>query len=319
MQEQMQEKMQDQMQDQPIISDLSDAATASPNLVQSVAEIARDPGAALNGTQQWLADRSPMLIGWAVEILGVFLVLFIAWLVARWLSRLTTRGLTRAGVDLTLVRFFAKLVKWSILLFAILACLGQYGFETTSFAAVLAATGFAIGLAFQGSLSNFSAGIMLLVFRPFKVGDVVSVAGTTGKVFEIELFTTAIDTFDNRRFIVPNSEIFGATIENTSYHCTRRVDVNVGASYDADIDATRAALHNAIESLENVLVEPEPAVYLKELGGSSVDWVVRVWVNTSEYWPTKEALTRAVKMKMDDAGIGIPYPQMDVHLFTPES
>ncbi|MCA9296001.1 MAG: mechanosensitive ion channel, partial [Phycisphaerales bacterium] len=301
------------MQDQPILNDLTDATIQKPGLAEKAAGIMNDPTATLSGWKQWLVDKSPLLVEWAFEIVGVFLLLFIAWLVARWLSRMTTRALTKAKIDLTLVRFFAKLVKWSIMLFAIMACLGQFGFEMTSFAAVIAAAGFAIGLAFQGSLSNFSAGIMLLVFRPFKVGDVVNVAGTSGKVFEIELFTTAIDTFDNRRFIVPNSAIFGATIENVSYHGTRRVDVNVGASYDADIDATRAALKSAIETIENRIDEPESVVVLKELGASSVDWTVRVWVKASDYWPTKEALTRAVKMKLDDAGIGIPYPQMDVH------
>jgi small conductance mechanosensitive channel len=187
----------------------------------------------------------------------------------------------------------------------------------TGFAAVIGASALAVGLAFQGSLSNFAAGVMLLVFRPFKVGDVVNVAGQTGKIDEIGLFTTTMDTADNRRLILPNGSVFGAVIENISYHDTRRLDVAVGSEYPADLDRTREVLLRAARSLPTVLADPEPAAVLLELGDSSINWSVRVWVNAADYWPTRDALTRAVKLALDEAGIGIPFPQMDVHLDAP--
>jgi len=155
---------------------------------------------------------------------------------------------------------------------------------------------------------------MLLIFRPFKVGDVVRVADVFGTVDEIELFTTAVDTFDKRRIIVPNNQIVGAIIENVSYHKQRRVDVSVGVEYAADIDQTRAVLEKAAASVEQGLKDPAPQVVLGDLGDSSVGWTVRVWVNAGDFWPAKEAATRAVKTHLDEAGIGIPFPQMDVHL-----
>jgi small conductance mechanosensitive channel len=155
---------------------------------------------------------------------------------------------------------------------------------------------------------------MLLVFRPFSVGDKVTVAGVTGSVDEIGLFTTSLDSPDNRRFVVPNSEIFGSTIENYTHHDTRRVDVAVGTDYDADLAETRSVLERAAGGLDAVRDEPAPQIYLDELGGSSINWSVRVWADTDDYWSVREDLTRAVKDGLDDAGIGIPYPNMDVHV-----
>lgn len=206
------------------------------------------------------------------------------------------------------------MVKWLILLFAVLGCLGMFGVSVTSFAAVLAASAFAIGLAFQGSLSNFSSGVMLLVFRPFNVGDFVSVAGHTGTVHEIGLFTTTMDTPDNRRLILPNSSTFGAVIENVAHNPTRRVDVGVGTDYSADLDRTREVLLKAALEIPNQVPGKKPQVVLGELGASSVDWRVRVWVKTADYGPTKEALTRSIKYALDKASISIPFPQMDVHM-----
>ena len=216
--------------------------------------------------------------------------------------------------DETLTKFLAKLVRWGILLLVGLSCLSYFGVETTSFAAVIGAAGLAIGLAFQGTLSNFAAGAMLLIFRPYKVGDVVNVAGNIGKVFEIELFSTAIDTFDNRRFIVPNSEIYGSVIENITFHPVRRIEVEVGTSYAADLDQTRKVLGLAIDSVPQCVGDPEPTVVLTGLGASSVDWSVRAWARNDDYGEAKQALIRAVKMELDRAGIEIPYPHLDVQL-----
>lgn len=252
----------------------------------------------------------------------VLVILFVAMTIAGWIGSAVRTSLTRMRFDVTLAKFLAKLARWGVLLMAGLSCLGYFGVDVTTFAAVLGAAGFAVGLAFQGTLSNFAAGAMLLLFRPFKVGDVVNLDGQLGKVDEIELFTTTLDTFDNRRIMIPNSAVFGSTIENITYHPVRRVDVEVGAAYDADIDSTRSALEQAVAETEGGLTTPEPAVVLVALGASSVDWKVQVWTPTGDYLATKQALIRSVKNRLDAAGIGIPFPQMDVHLngpFTEES
>jgi len=267
--------------------------------------------------QHYWEQIAPLITQYGVKVIGVLVFLFIAWIFAGWVRRLTLRAMEKAKIDLTLRRFISNTLRWVVLLLAGVACLGAFGIETTSFAALIAAIGFAIGMAFQGTLSNLAAGVMLLVFRPFKIGDVVSVAGVTGKVNEIELFTTTMDTADNRRIIIPNGAIFGSTIENFSHHSTRRVEVVVGTDYAADLDRVREVLINAASGLDDILADPAPGVVLSELGGSSVDWSVRVWVNAQDYWGVREALTRAVKMALDEANIGIPYPQMEVHMVSP--
>jgi small conductance mechanosensitive channel len=254
------------------------------------------------------------LIPFALDVLGALVLLVITLWAARWAHRVTGRSMERSGLDATLTRFTAKLARYAVLILGGLAVLSLFGISVASFAAILAAGAFAVGLALQGTLSNFAAGAMLLVFRPFKVGDVVSVAGITGKVVEIELFTTQFDTPDNRRLVVPNGEIFGSTIENITFHPTRRVDVDVGTDYGADLRETRAVLEKVARSSEGVLEEPAPQVYLKQLGGSSIDWAVRVWTNTPDYWAVRERVTQEIKEALDGAEIGIPFPQMDLHL-----
>jgi small conductance mechanosensitive channel len=254
------------------------------------------------------------LMGVFLPILQAIVLIIIVLLVARWVKSIVVKGATKARVELTLAKFFGNLAKWAVLLLGALTVFRTFGIEVTSFTAVLAGLTVGVGLALSGTLGNIAAGIMLLIFRPFKVGDVVNMAGVLGTVDEIELFTTAVDTFDKRRLIIPNNQIIGAIIENISYHKTRRVDVNVGVAYSADIDATRKVLEQAATSLEGLLKEPEPQIVLGDLGDNAVGWTVRVWCNSSEYWPTKQALTRAVKMHLDQAGLGIPFPQRDVHL-----
>ncbi len=255
-----------------------------------------------------------MLTSYAVQAVGVILLLIVAWAVAGWSRRTTARALAKSQLDVTLQKFFSNFVRYMVLIAAVLACLGIFGIQTTSFAALIGAGGVAIGLAFQGSLSNFAAGVMLLTFRPFKSGDFVNAGGTAGTVDEIDLFSTQLNTPDNRRIIVPNSAIFGSTIENVSHHATRRVDVNVGTEYSADLDATRKVLEGVIEREEAKLPDGAHQVYLLELGDSSIAWVLRVWVNSADYWAVRERLTRNVKYALDEAGIGIPFPQMDLHV-----
>jgi len=243
------------------------------------------------------------------------IVLIVAVLViAGWIRGMTTKACRKANVEETLARFLGNMLRYLALFAGGIAILGTLGVETTSFAAVLAAAGFAIGMAMSGMLGNVAAGVMLLFFRPFKVGDVANAGGTTGKVVEIGLFTTTFDTPDNRRIIVPNGSIFGGTIENVSHHDTRRVAVAVGTDYGADIDKTREVLVAAAKACKDVLQDPEPAAILTGLGGSSIDWSVRVWVNAEDFWAVSDQLTRDVKYALDNADIGIPFPQMDVHI-----
>ena len=206
------------------------------------------------------------------------------------------------------------MARWAILALGVITAIGILGIPTASFAALIAAAGLAVGLALQGSLGNFASGVMLLIFRPFKVGDYINAAGTAGTVQEIQLFATILDTPDNRRLIVPNGEVFGSTIENVSFHETRRCDVAGGTDYGADLDEVRAVLKSAAEALPQKLADKDVAIVLQELGDSSIGWSVRAWVHAADFWPAKDELTRLGKKHLDEAKIGIPFPQMDVHL-----
>ncbi len=254
---------------------------------------------------------------YGTRALFVLVLMTLAWTLSSWAASLVRVALERVKFDETLTLFFAKLVRYLILLLVSLSCLGYFGVQTTGFAAILGAAGLAIGLAFQGTLSNFAAGAMLLIFRPYKVGDSVVLAGYTGTVYEIELFTTALDLVDNRRVIIPNSSIFGAVIENHSSNSLRRVEVLAGVAYSADIDATRSALERAAESVSLLSTTKKIEIVLLNLGASSVDWAVRGWAKREVLGDAKQALLRAVKMELDRSNIGIPFPQLDIH-FDPQ-
>ncbi len=266
------------------------------------------------GLQTFWENNSDMLLSYAASAIGAIIFLFIAFMVAGWARRVTTGSLKRAKVDVTLAKFLGTMARWGIIILALVAALGMFGIKTTSFVAIIGAAGLAIALSFQGALGNLAAGIMLLLFRPFTVGDVVSIGGTTGKVDEIGLTSTTLDTFDNRRIIVPNSDIFGATIENVSHHDHRRADIDVGCDYSADLDKTRVVLEKAANNVPGRMTEKDTQVVLTGLGGSSVDWQVRVWAPSADFLAVKQATIREVKIALDTAGIGIPFPQMDVHL-----
>jgi len=279
-----------------------------------VAQAAADPKLTDMTREEWIEFFAEIGLYYGLRVALVVVLMILAWTLSSWASAAVRGGLGRVRFDETLTKFISKMVRWLVLLLAALMCLSRFGVETTSFAAVIAAAGLAIGLAFQGTLSNFAAGAMLLVFRPFKVGDVVNTAGYVGKVNEIAIFTAEIDTFDGRRIIIPNSAIFGAVIENITYHAVRRIDVEVGTSYAADIDQTRVVLERALASVELFVSDREPAVLLTGLGASSVDWSVRAWARRDDFGDAKQALLRAVKVELDKASIEIPYPQLDVHV-----
>lgn len=243
-------------------------------------------------------------------------VLITAYFAAKLASRIVSGAICRS-VDETLGKFLGRLSFHSVMVVASLGILANFGVPVAAAMAVLTAAGFAIGLAFQGTLSNFAAGVLLLVFRPFKVGDMVSAGGVIGKVNEIDLFTTTFDTPDNRRMIVPNSSIASGTIENVTFHAHRRVDVEVGVAYAANLDETRFALTEAAQSLSDIMIASESRgfqIVLTKLGTSSVDWTVRFWAATENYLVAKERLTREIKMQLDRVGIEIPFPQMQLHV-----
>jgi small conductance mechanosensitive channel len=254
---------------------------------------------------------------WGIRIVGALFALFLAWVISAWARRRVLRVLEKRSFDPALSKFAASLLRYTILVAAVLGVLGVFGVETTSFAAVIGAAGLAVGLAFQGTLSNFAAGVMLLIFRPFKIGDFVSVAGIMGVVQEIDLFTSNITTVDNRLLVVPNSKIFGEVIENFTHHDVRRCDVAVGVEYDADVDKTREVLEAMAPNIPGVLADPAPQIFLAELGASSVDWQVRVWCKTDDFWDVHQATVRAAKAALDEAGLAIPFPQVDVHFDDP--
>ena len=251
---------------------------------------------------------------WGIKILGALIGIFLSFMVAGWISRRVRKVGESRNLDVTLVRFASNMVRWVVLAAALIAILGYFGFQTSSFAAIIGAAGLAIGLAFEGTLGNFASGVMLLVFRPFEVGDWVKAGGESGTVEEIELFFCVLRTLDNRKVIVPNKAVFGDVIINNQGFDVRRVDIDVGVDYGADIDETRKVLEAILPNVEAGLEDPAPQVFLKGLGASSVDWQVRVWCKTDDFWTVYQSIIRETKYALDGAGIGIPFPQMDVHL-----
>lgn len=275
----------------------------------SLSAITEDPSAVLD--PDVLMD---LFNTYGIPLIKAIVLLILTLIVAGMVRNMVVKLSTKAKVEVTLSKFFGNMAKWGVMVLGVITIMGIIGIETTSFAAVIAAVGFAIGMAMSGTIGNVAAGVMLLVFRPFKVGDVVNAAGITAKVEEIGLFTTTFDTPDNRRIIVPNGKIFGDTIENISHHSTRRADVAVGIDYGADIDTARQVLEKMLAETEGVLQDPAPVVYLSELGGSSVDFALRAWCAAPDFWAVKERVTRNAKYALDNAGIGIPFPQRDIHV-----
>ncbi len=269
----------------------------------------------LSQSQNYLnAETIQSLGSYVLSIVAFIVILVVGRYVATWVRNLIRGGLDKPRVDTTLTKFAGNFAYYAIFLLAIFAGLETVGVETASFVAVLAAASFAVGLALQGTLANFAAGVMLLIFRPFKVDDYVEIAGETGFVRDISLFFTRITTRENRLIIVPNGDIFGSTIENIFANDTIRVDCDVGTDYPADIDATREVLLEAARSVEGRIEEKGEQAALTGLCDSSIAWQVRVWAKPDDYFRLKQELTRQVKYKLDEAEIGIPYPQMDIHL-----
>lgn len=267
-----------------------------------------------------LAELLPGLLSqltsWSLKVVGAVLVLTVGLMAATWIRRTVRTLLQRADTDPTLLPFLSGLIYYAALAAVLVAVLDMVGVQTASLIAVLGAAGLAAGLALQGTLSNFAAGAMLLVFRPFRVGDYVEAGGNGGSVMAIGLFSTVLNTPDNVQIIIPNSSVFGSTIKNYAANDTRRVDMVVGIAYEDDIGTAVDTIRAVLAQDDRVLAEPAPVVAVSELGDSSVNLVVRPWCERANYWDLRFDLTRTFKERLEAAGCSIPFPQRDVHLFT---
>lgn len=262
----------------------------------------------VNMSKDWLVANLPHLV--------VALVLFVLGrMIAGFLTGMVKKSLRKADVEPTLRRFLCKIIYYVLMVGVLIAAAGELGIQTTSFLAIVGAAGLAIGLALKDSLSNFASGVMLILFRPFTVGDLVTVAGITGKVFQVDLFSTVIHTPDNQKQIIPNATITSAVITNINAEETRRIDMIVGIGYDDDIKLAKTTLEQLMSADSRILIDPAPGVAVAELGASSVDLNVRPWVKTADYWGVRGDLIEAIKITFDEKGITFPYPQQDVHMF----
>ncbi len=265
----------------------------------------------VNAVMEWLKTDG---VAFGIDLIAAIIILIVGRIAVGFVVRAIRLGMRKNGIDKTLETFICNLVKWALMIVVIIAAISQLGIHTTSFVAIFGAAGLAVGLALQGSLSNFAAGVLIVLFRPYKAGDWIEAAGIAGAVEQVQILTTVLRTGDNKRVIVPNSQIMNSVITNYSANDTRRIDLVIGVGYDDDLDKTRRVLEEIVAADERVLKEPAPQIAVSELGASSVDFVVRPWVSTPDYWGTRFDLTETIKKRFDQEGISIPYPQQDVHL-----
>ena len=256
----------------------------------------------------------PIITSWGLKVVGAIVVLILGRMVAGMIRGGIRKAMTSRGVDATLVPFVASLVYYLTMAVVVIAVLSLFGVQTASLVAILGAAGLAVGLALQGTLSNFAAGVMLLIFRPFKVGDFVEAGGATGPVVSLGIFSTVLRTGDNVMITIPNSQVWGGTISNYNGFDTRRIDLVMGIDYGDDIQLAMDTITKIVTADERVLAEPAPQIAVAELGASSVDIVVRPWCNGGDYWPLRFDLTRALKEGLEEAGCSFPFPQQDVHM-----
>jgi small conductance mechanosensitive channel len=260
--------------------------------------------------EQWL----PLVIEYGTALVLAIVIFYLGRIIVGRVVSVTSRVMLGRGMDETLVNFICSILRWLGLLFVAIAALSQLGVDTTSLVALIGAAGLAIGLSLQGSLANLAAGVMLIIFKPFKKGDFIDAGGAMGTVDMISIFTTVITTPDNKEIIVPNGAIIGGNITNFSARPTRRVDMVFGVSYSDDLRKTRQILEEVIAADGRILAEPAPVITVGALADSSVNFLVRPWVKAEDYWDVLWETTETVKLRFDAEGISIPFPQMDVHV-----
>jgi small conductance mechanosensitive channel len=266
---------------------------------------------------QSVSDQMMVFLAtYGLSVVGAIIILILGWIAARIGQRIIRNLLEKSKVDAAVVSFVGSLAYFLILTFAVLAALAKFGLQTTSFVAVIGAAGFAVGFALQGSLGNFAAGVLILLLRPFKVGDYIMGAGEAGTVKEISLFTTVLATPDNIKVMVPNGKLFGDVIRNVTAYDTRRVDLLVGIGYGSDIQRAYDVITDLMRQDTRILPDPAPQVAVSELGDSSVNFVIRPWVKKEDYWSVKFDLTRKIKEAFDKNGIEIPFPQRAIHMIS---
>jgi len=258
----------------------------------------------------------------AISFGGKLLVALIIFYVGRIVAKMLVKGIHKImraqEVDQILETFVCNLAYWMVMVFVIIAAISQIGVQTTSLIAVMGAAGLAIGLALQGSLSNFAAGVLIVVFRPYRMGDFVEVAGISGSVVQVQILSTILKTGDNKQIVVPNAQIMNSIITNYSANNTRRVDMIIGVSYDDNLDKVRDTLRELVNADSRIMQDPECLIAVAELADSSVNFFVRPWVASSDYWAVKFDLTESIKKRFDQDGISFPFPQRDVHLYKQE-
>ncbi|EIE1226711.1 small-conductance mechanosensitive channel MscS [Vibrio vulnificus] len=268
----------------------------------------------LNQAETWLTNNSDLLIQYGVNIISAIVILFIGNIIVKAVANSVSKVLNKKEMDKAVVEFIHGLVRYLLFVIVLIAALGRVGVETASVVAVIGAAGLAVGLALQGSLSNFAAGVLIVAFRPFKSGDYVEIGGVAGSVDSIQIFQTILKTPDNKMVVVPNSGVIGGAITNYSRHATRRVDLMIGVSYKSDLKKTKQVIRETLEKDTRILKDPDMTIGVVALADSSVNFVVRPWCKTEDYWAVYFDSMQAIKEALDANGIEIPFPQMDVHL-----
>ncbi|TCP28175.1 small conductance mechanosensitive channel [Tenacibaculum skagerrakense] len=258
--------------------------------------------------EEYILEFKEILIQYAPKVIAAFILLIIGLWVVKLITRAIDKVMDKRNIETSLQGFLISLMDWTLKIFLFVTIAGQLGLETTSFAAIIAAAGLAVGMALQGSLSNFAGGALIMIFRPFKVGDYIEAQGHQGSVKEIQIFTTKLNTPDNKEVILPNGALSNGAITNYSSEDKRRVDITFGVSYDADIKETKDVLYNVINNTPFTLEEPATQVVLAELADSSINFKTRTWVNSSDYWNAYFHIIENTKIALDKAGIEIPYP-----------
>ena len=258
--------------------------------------------------EEYIEYLKELVVEFTPKILVALAILIIGLIIIKVIVKASRKVMDKGGIDLTLQKFLGNLVGWGLKILLIIAVISKLGIETTSFAAILAAAGLAVGLALQGSLANFAGGVLIMIFKPIKLGDLVEAQGEIGVVKEIEIFTTKLTGLSNKEIIIPNGTLSNGNIINYSTEGTRRVDLTFGVDYAADIKQTKDVLMSVITSHPKVLKDPAPAVTVSELADSSVNFAVRPWCKTEDYWTVFFDVTESTKIALDKAGIDIPYP-----------